>query len=80
MHDDIDTAVRFVVIIRTLSLFNSLHGVYFFMLLLLSADFFNIIFFKNTKRVSNGLDTDQNRLDLGPNCLQRFSADDKRQR
>ena len=31
--------------------------------------------------VSNGLDPDQDRSsvgpDLGPNCLQRFSADDK---
>ena len=32
-------------------------------------------------RVSNGLDPDQDRRsvvpDLGPNCLQRLSADDK---
>ena len=65
-----------------MSLFNSLHAVYFFMLLLLSAEFFNMSFFssKNTYRVSHGLDTDQDRPDLGPNCLQRLSADDKRQR
>ena len=35
--------------------------------------------FRNTIRVSNSLDTDQNRHfvwpDLGPNCLQRLSAD-----
>ena len=35
----------------------------------------------NTIRVSNGLDLDQDRHcvgpDLGPNCLQRLSADDK---
>ena len=36
--------------------------------------------FKNTIRVSNSLDLDQARHfvgpDLGPNCLQRLSADD----
>ena len=53
----------------------------------LSADFFFKISFlkknsyRNTYRVSNGLDPDQNRHsvgpDLGPNCLQWLSADDK---
>ena len=47
--------------------------------------FFKIKFFKikslrNTIRVSNSLDPDQARHsvgpDLGPNCLQRLSADD----
>ena len=37
--------------------------------------------FGNTIRVSNSLDPDQDRHcvgpDLGPNCLQRLSADDK---
>ena len=37
--------------------------------------------FKNTIRVSNGFNQDQNRCsvspDLGPNCLQGLSADDK---
>ena len=37
--------------------------------------------FRNTIRVSNSLDTDQARLfvgpDLGSNCLQRLSADDR---
>ena len=37
--------------------------------------------FRNTIRVSNSLDSDQAqhfvRADLGPNCLQRLSADDK---
>ena len=57
------------------------------MLLLLSADFFfKIIFFsknsfRNTIRVSNSLDSDCDLCsvcpDLGPNCLQRLSADDK---
>ena len=56
------------------------------MLLLSSADFFkNYHFhkysFRNTIRVSNGLDPDQDRLyvgpDLGPNHLQRLSADNK---
>ena len=39
------------------------------------------ISFRNTSRVLNGLDPDQNRHsvcpDLSPNCLQRLSADDK---
>ena len=56
------------------------------MLLLLSADFFQDIFFSkisflNTFKVSNGLDPDQNQRfvspDLGPNCLQKLSADNK---
>ena len=51
-----------------------------------AADFFeNLLFqknsFRNTFRVSNRLDQDQDRHfvgpDLGPNCLQRLSADDK---
>ena len=37
--------------------------------------------FRNTIRVSNSLDPDQDQHivgpDLGPNCLQRLSADDK---
>ena len=37
-------------------------------------------YFRNTIRVSNGLDPDQAQHfvgpDLGPNCLQRLSADD----
>ena len=53
------------------------------MLLLLSAEFIKVNLFKNyfrnTIRMSNGLDTNQDRrsvsLDLGPNCLQRLSAD-----
>ena len=52
------------------------------MLLLSYADFFIITFsFKNTIRVANGLDPDQDQQsvgpDLGPNCLQMLSADDK---
>ena len=56
--------------------FHALHAGIFenFMLLLLSADFFSI-------SVSNGLVPDQGRRfvgpDLGPDCLQRLSADDK---
>ena len=50
--------------------------------------FFNINFskssFRSTIRVSNGLDPDQDvhsvRPDLGSNCLQRLSADDKNRR
>ena len=53
--------------------------------LLSSAVFFKINFsknyFRNTIRVPNGLDLDLDRRfvgsDLGPNCLQRISADDK---
>ena len=41
---------------------------------------FSINSFRNTIRVSNSLDPDQDRQnvgpDLGPNCLQRLSADD----
>ena len=41
-------------------------------------------YFGNTTREANGLDPDQDRQnvgsDLGPNCLQRLSADDKRRR
>ena len=56
------------------------------MLSLPSADiFFKLTFktsFRNTMGVSNSLDPDQNQHsvdpDLGPNCLQRLSADDKR--
>ena len=54
-----------------------------------SADYFSKLIFKtnsfrNTISVSNGLDPDQDRHsvgpDLGPNCLQRSSADDKSRR
>ena len=45
---------------------------------MLSADFFGVNFFQS---VSNNLDPDQDHIfvgpDLGPNCLQRLSADDK---
>ena len=56
------------------------------MLLLSSADFFSskLTFlknsFRNTIRVSNGLDPDQDRSvgpDLGLNCLQMLSTDHK---
>ena len=58
------------------------------MLLLSSVDFFQSYFFfnyfyRNTIRMSNGLDLDQDRPFvgpvLGPNCLQRLSADNKSQ-
>ena len=53
-----------------------------------SADFFNIIFYvkkiRNTIRVSNSSDPDQAPHfvgpDLGPNCLQRLSADNTSKR
>ena len=55
------------------------------MLVLSSADFSKLniskFYFKNTIKVLNGLDSDQDRCsvgpDLGPNCFQRPSADDK---
>ena len=54
------------------------------MLFLLSVDLFQsqlYLFFDNTIRVSNSLDPDQARhnvrSDLGPNCLQRLSPNDK---
>ena len=67
-------------LVRYLSAFGVIY-----MLFMSSPDFFKIkysqISSKNTIRVSNGLDPDQDRHfvgpDLGPNCLQRFSADDK---
>ena len=43
------------------------------MLLLSSGDFLVKLPFKDTVRVSNSLNPD----DLGPNCLQEQSADDK---
>ena len=59
-----------------------------FMLLLSSDDLFSKLTFsknplRNPIRVSNSLDLDQDRhsvslgFDLGPNCLQRLSTDDK---
>ena len=49
------------------------------MLYLSSADCFRNDYFRNTIRVSNSLDPDQARQfvgpDLGPNCLQRLSAE-----
>ena len=56
-----------------------------FLSFLSSTDFFlksmfSKNYFRNTIRVSNSLDPDQVRHfvgpDLGPNCLQRLSADD----
>ena len=35
------------------------------------------ISFRSTIRVSNCLDPDQDRQNVGPNCLQRLSVDDK---
>ena len=63
----------------------TLHAGYFFMLFCRQLTFFQNYPFRNTIRVSNGfLDSDQNRLSLGPdldaNCFQRLSADDKSQR
>ena len=59
-------------------------------MLLLSADFFFKIncfqnnSFKNTIRVSNGLDPDRDRCsvdpDLGLNCLQKLSANNRSHR
>ena len=50
------------------------------MFLLSSADFLLKKTYRNSICASNGLDPDQDRRsvgpDLGPNCLQRLSADD----
>ena len=57
------------------------------MLLMSSADFFKLTFFKtisfrNVINVANSLDQDQARHfvgpDLGPSCLEKFSADDNK--
>ena len=53
-------------------LFNSLYAGYFFMLLLPSADFFKINFFKKN-RVSNSLDPDKDRHFVGPYLGPNFS-------
>ena len=65
---------------------NSFHaGTFFTSDILSSADFFlkltfSKIYFRNTSKVSNTLDLDQDRHpvgpDLGPNCFQRLTADD----
>ena len=65
-------------------LFNSLPTAYFYLLFCRLLIFFKIIFFerffRNSIGVSNSLDPDQARHAvgsyLGPNCLQRLSADD----
>ena len=61
-----------------------LHTGYFFMIYCHCLTFHNSFSnnsFRNTFRVSNDLDPDQDRSfggpDLVPNCLQRLSADDK---
>ena len=61
---------------------NSLHAGWFFMLLLSFDDFFqNDLFSKSSIRVSNSFDLDQAQQsvgpDLGPNWLQRLSADER---
>ena len=53
---------------------------FFYCLLIFSNINFLKNYFRNTIRVSNSLDPDQARRfvgpDLGPNCLQRLSAED----
>ena len=49
-----------------------LSGDFFFSKLTISKNYF-----RNTNRVSNSLDPDQDRH-LGPDCLQRLSADNKK--
>ena len=64
---------------------NSLFARYFLCFTCRLVSFFKLTFsinsFRNTIRVSNGLDLDQDSvgLDLSPNCLQRLSAGDKSQ-
>ena len=76
----VTTTVLFAVV------YNLLHSGKIFTLESSSADFFqNYLFkkksFRNTVRVSNSLDSDQDRHfvgpDLGSNCLLRLSADAK---
>ena len=63
---------------------NSLHAGYFFMLFLLSADFFKMNFFNKFFQENYYSVKQFDRLsvvpDLGSNCLQRLSADDKSRR
>ena len=52
----------------------------FHLLIFFSKSTFSKNYFRNTVRMSNSLDPDQARHfvgpDLGPNCLQKLSADD----
>ena len=66
--------------------FNILHAWYLFMLLLLTADFFQKFTFsknsfRSTIRLSNNWDPDQDRHfvdpDLGPNCLRIYQQTTK---
>ena len=69
-----------------ISLFNSLHAGQFLHAFVVRRTFFKMNFFQkksfnNTIRVSNVFDPGQDQHsvgpDLGPNCLQQLSADDK---
>ena len=73
-------------LVLTLCMFSNLCSVIFHSFVLVCADFFSKLTyskksFRNTIRGSNSLDPDRDRHsvgpDLGPNCLQRLSADDK---
>ena len=72
---------RTSLILTVCHIINSLHVGKCFILLLLSADFFSKKLFRNTIRVSNGLEPDQDRHSvcpgLGQNCLQSLLADNK---
>ena len=63
---------------------NSLHAAHFSCVCLFSIFFFQKNYFTNIIRVSDSLDPDQDRPsdgpDLSPNCLQRYSADEKSHR
>ena len=73
-------------VLKNILKFNSLPHGKFFMLFVVCWFFSKSTFLKNSSRntiwVSNRLDPDQARhfvrTDLGPNCLQRLSADDTR--
>ena len=75
------------VLMLTSVLIISMLGI-FLHVLLSSADFFQRTFskhsFRNSIRMTNGLDPDQDRRsvgpDLGPNCLKRLLTDDKTRR
>ena len=90
MSDFSFTCVKCVIpyLLTTLYTLNSLDAGLFFLTLLSSADFFQNYFFhkffsfRNTVSLSNGLDPDRDQHfvgpTLGPNRLQRLSADDKK--
>ena len=83
--DDRSTFWKYISMFNSIKFYLFACWVIFFMLLMSSADFFSKLTFLKSSfrniRVSNRLDPDQDQCsvgsDLGPNCLQGLSADDK---